>query len=45
VEAAARNHLLQTNGYNAAQDLIARQNRAIAQSDESQTDPARKTAT
>lgn len=45
VEAAARNHLLQTNGYNAAQDLIARQNRAIAHSDESQTDPARKTAT
>jgi HPr kinase/phosphorylase len=31
VEAAARNHLLQTSGYNAAQDLIARQNQAIAQ--------------
>jgi len=31
VEAAARNHLLQINGYNAAQDLITRQNRAIAQ--------------
>jgi HPr kinase/phosphorylase len=30
VEAAARNHLLQTSGYNAAQDLIARQNQAIA---------------
>jgi HPr kinase/phosphorylase len=30
VEAAARNHLLQANGYNAAEDLIARQNRAIA---------------
>ena len=29
VEAAARNHLLQTNGYNAAQDFIERQNRAI----------------
>jgi len=32
VEAAARNHLLQTSGYNAAQDFIARQNLAIAQS-------------
>jgi len=31
VEAAARNHLLQTSGYNAAQDFIARQNQAIAQ--------------
>ena len=30
VEAAARNYLLQDNDYNAAQDLIARQNRAIA---------------
>lgn len=30
VEAAARNHLLQTNGYNAAQDLVEHQNRAIA---------------
>jgi HPr kinase/phosphorylase len=30
VEAAARNHLLQTSGYNAADDLIARQNEAIA---------------
>ncbi len=30
VEAAARNHLLQASGYNAAADLIARQNRAIA---------------
>lgn len=29
VEAAARNHLLQANGYNAAVDLIARQNQAI----------------
>jgi HPr kinase/phosphorylase len=34
VEAATRNHLLQTNGYNAAQDFIARQNRAIAQDPE-----------
>ena len=39
VEAAARNHLLQTNGYNAAQDFIARQNRAIAQ-DPDATDQA-----
>jgi HPr kinase/phosphorylase len=31
VEAAARNHLLQNSGYNAAQDLIARQTEAIAQ--------------
>jgi HPr kinase/phosphorylase len=31
VEAAARNHLLHTSGYNAAQDLIARQSQAIAQ--------------
>ena len=30
VEAAARNHLLQTSGYNAAQDFINRQNQAIA---------------
>jgi len=30
VEAAARNYLLQANDYNAAQDLIARQNLAIA---------------
>jgi len=30
VEAAARNYLLQANDYNAAQDLIARQNQAIA---------------
>lgn len=29
VEAAARNYLLQDNDYNAAQDLIERQNRAI----------------
>jgi len=29
VEAAARNHLLQASGYNAAQDLISRQNEAI----------------
>ena len=29
VEAAARNHLLQTSGYNAAQDLITRQSQAI----------------
>ena len=34
VEAAARNHLLQTNGYNAAQDLIARQSQAIAESND-----------
>ncbi|MCG6889461.1 MAG: HPr(Ser) kinase/phosphatase [Gammaproteobacteria bacterium] len=34
VEAAARNHLLQTEGYDAAQDLIARQNQAIAQGDD-----------
>ena len=31
VEAAARNHLLQNSGYNAAQDLIARQTKAIAE--------------
>ena len=30
VEAAARNHILQASGYNAAEDLIARQNQAIA---------------
>ena len=30
VEAAARNHLLQASGYNAAEDFIARQNQAIA---------------
>ena len=30
VEAAARNYLLQANDYNAAQDLITRQNQAIA---------------
>jgi HPr kinase/phosphorylase len=29
VEAAARNHLLNMNGYNAAEDFIERQNRAI----------------
>jgi HPr kinase/phosphorylase len=29
VEAAARNHLLQASGYNAAQDLITRQGQAI----------------
>ncbi len=29
-EAAARNHLLQASGYNAAEDFIARQNQAIA---------------
>jgi serine kinase of HPr protein (carbohydrate metabolism regulator) len=34
VEAAARNHLLQTEGYDEAQDLIARQNQAIAQGDD-----------
>ncbi len=34
VEAAARNHLLQTNGYNAAQDLIARQSQAIAENND-----------
>ncbi|MCP4979976.1 MAG: HPr(Ser) kinase/phosphatase [Gammaproteobacteria bacterium] len=31
VEAATRNHLLQTNGYNAAEDFIERQNQAVAQ--------------
>jgi len=31
VEAAARNHLLHSSGYNAAQDFITRQNQAIAQ--------------
>ncbi len=31
VEAATRNHLLQADGYNAAQDFIERQNQAIAQ--------------
>ena len=31
VEAAARNHLLQASGYNAAEDLIACQRRAIAE--------------
>ena len=30
VEAAARNHLLHSSGYNAAEDFIARQNQAIA---------------
>ncbi|MCP4335910.1 MAG: HPr(Ser) kinase/phosphatase [Gammaproteobacteria bacterium] len=30
VEAAARNHLLQASGYNAAEDLIAGQNQALA---------------
>ena len=34
VEAAARNHLLQTNGYNAAQDLITRQHQAIAENND-----------
>jgi len=29
VEAAARNHLLQMNGYNAGEDFIGRQNRAL----------------
>jgi HPr kinase/phosphorylase len=31
VEAATRNHLLQINGYNAAQDFIRRQKRAVSQ--------------
>lgn len=31
VEAAARNHLLNINGYNAAEDFIQRQNAAIAE--------------
>ena len=31
VEAASRNHLLQINGYNAAQDFITRQKRAVSQ--------------
>ena len=31
VEAAVRNHLLRMNGYNAAEDFIARQRQAIAQ--------------
>jgi HPr kinase/phosphorylase len=35
VEAAARNYLLQDNGYNAALDLIARQNKAIASAERS----------
>ena len=34
VEAAARNHLLQVSGYNAAQDLITRQNAAVAEDQE-----------
>jgi HPr kinase/phosphorylase len=33
VEAAARNHLLNINGYNAAEDFIQRQSTAIAQDD------------
>ena len=33
-EAAARNHLLHNSGYNAAEDFIARQNRAIAEDSE-----------
>ncbi len=35
VEAATRNHLLQMNGYNAAQDFIERQRDAIQLNDES----------
>ena len=31
VEAAVRNHLLRSSGYNAADDLIARQERLIAE--------------
>ena len=31
VEAATRNHLLQINGYNAAQDFITRQKQAVSQ--------------
>ncbi len=38
VEAAARNYLLQDNDYNAAQDLIARQNQAIAGDSSNSTD-------
>ncbi len=30
-DATTRNHLLQVNGYNAAQDFITRQNQALAQ--------------
>ena len=33
VEAAARNHLLNMNGYNSAEDFIERQRRAIESSD------------
>lgn len=40
VEAAARNHLLQINGYNAAEDLIARQNQAIARDNETSNGPS-----
>lgn len=39
VEAATRNHLLQINGYNAAQDFITRQSQAMAQNPAT-TDPA-----
>jgi len=34
VEAAARNHLLQASGYNAAQDFIKRQNQAITRDEQ-----------
>ena len=34
VEAAARNHLLQMNGYNAAEDFITHQREAIRLGDE-----------
>ncbi len=35
VEAAARNHLLNINGYNAAEDFIKRQNQAIRENQQS----------
>ncbi|MCZ6724597.1 MAG: HPr(Ser) kinase/phosphatase, partial [Gammaproteobacteria bacterium] len=35
VEAAARNHLLNINGYNAAEEFIAHQNQAIAENENS----------
>jgi HPr kinase/phosphorylase len=40
VEAAARNHLLQINGYSAAEDLITRQNQAIAHGNETSHGPS-----
>ena len=35
VEAAARNHLLNINGYNAAEEFIKRQNQAIRENQQS----------